>query len=254
MKLKLDDKGLPVIQDGKPVYIMDDGKEVAFDAPHSVATISRLNAESKGHRERAEKAEGVAKVFEGLDADAAREALKTIKNLSDKKLVDAGDVERVKLEAIKATEQKYAPIVQERDKLQAALNDEMIGGRFSRSKFIGEKLVIPADIAQARFSKNFKIEDGRVVAIDASGNPLYSRARPGEKAEFEEALEMIVDGYSQKDAILKAKSKGGSGAPASGGNNGDGGKKSITRKDFESLDPASRSSKIREGFAVVDGA
>lgn len=32
MKLKLDENGYVVVQDGKPVYVHDDGKEVAFDA------------------------------------------------------------------------------------------------------------------------------------------------------------------------------------------------------------------------------
>lgn len=32
MKLKLDDNGNAVLQDGKPVYVHDDGKEIAFDA------------------------------------------------------------------------------------------------------------------------------------------------------------------------------------------------------------------------------
>ena len=51
MKLKLDANGNVVLQDGKPVYIKDDGTEIAFDAAGTVATISRLNAEAKGHRE-----------------------------------------------------------------------------------------------------------------------------------------------------------------------------------------------------------
>lgn len=71
MKLKLDENGNAVLQDGKPVYVHDDGKEVAFDAPGTVATITRLNSEAKGHRERAENAEKAVKAFEGIDDPAA---------------------------------------------------------------------------------------------------------------------------------------------------------------------------------------
>jgi hypothetical protein len=42
MKLKLDDKGQVVVQDGKPVYVADDGKEIVFDYPATLQTISRL--------------------------------------------------------------------------------------------------------------------------------------------------------------------------------------------------------------------
>ena len=67
MKLKLDENGHVVVQDGKPVYVHDDGKEVAFDALQTVATITRLNGEAKTHREAKEQFEAQAKAFEGLD-------------------------------------------------------------------------------------------------------------------------------------------------------------------------------------------
>jgi hypothetical protein len=105
MKLKLDAEGHAVLQDGKPVYVHDDGKELSFDAPATVSTISRLNGEAKSHRERAETAEGKLKAFEGIeDPAAAKKAMATVKNLDDKKLVDAGEVEKVKNEAIAAVE------------------------------------------------------------------------------------------------------------------------------------------------------
>ena len=72
MKLKLDDKGSVVVQDGKPVYVADDGKEVVFDYPATLQTISRLNGEAKSHRERAEAAEAKYRPFEGIkDAEKA---------------------------------------------------------------------------------------------------------------------------------------------------------------------------------------
>ncbi|MUS05525.1 hypothetical protein DIP89_20780, partial [Acinetobacter baumannii] len=105
--------------------------------PHSVATIARLNNEVKTHREAKEAAEKALKAFEGIeDPAAAKKALQTIQNLDDKKLVDAGEVEKVKAEAIKAVEEKYAPIVEQRDALEASLHKELIGGGFARSKYI----------------------------------------------------------------------------------------------------------------------
>ena len=38
MKLKIDEQGHAVLQDGKPVYVKDDGAEVAFDVTGTVAT------------------------------------------------------------------------------------------------------------------------------------------------------------------------------------------------------------------------
>lgn len=252
MKLKTfthDGKTYAEIQDGKPVYITDDGKEVAFDAPGTSATISRLNAEAKGHREAKEAAEAALKVFEGLDATAAKDALAKIKNLDDKKLIDSGEVEKVKAEAIKATEEKYAPVVEENKSLKGLLDNEMIGGAFSRSKFAADKLAIPSDFVQARFGANFRREDGKVVGYDQAGNKLYSKARPGELADFDEALELLVDAYPQKASILKGNGhSGGGGKPG----NGQPGTKTITRAEYDQLTPPAQAAKVREGFTVTE--
>ena len=202
-----------------PLYIHDDGKEVAHDAPQTVATISRLNGEAKTNRERYETAETSLKAFEGIDdPTAAKKAMETLKNFDDKKLVDAGEIEKVKAEAIKAVEDKYAPIVQERDAFQSQLHNELIGGGFARSKFIQDNIAVPADMIQATFGKNFQIEGGKVVAVGADGQKIYSRARPGEVADFDEALETLVGGYQHKDSILKGNQSGGGGFQNNGGN------------------------------------
>ena len=217
MKLKLDDKGNAVLQDGKPVYVHDDGRDVAIDVPATVARIGALNGEAKGHRERAESAEAKLKTYEGItDPAAAIKALTTVKNLDDKKLVDAGEVEKVKQEAIKAVEEKYSPIVKERDTLQQQLVTEKIGGSFARSKFIADKMAIPADLVESRFGAAFKIEDGKVVAYDGNGSKVYSRSKPGELADFEESLELLVDAYPHKAHILKSSGASGGGATDGG--------------------------------------
>lgn len=240
MKLKLDENGNVVVVDGKPVYVHDDGKEIPFDAAGTVATISRLNGEAKGHRERADKAESALKGFEGItDPKEALKALDTIKNLDAKKLVDAGEVEKVKSEAIKALEDKYAPILKERDELHNALITEKVGGSFARSKFIAERLVLPPDLAQKSFGDAFKVEGSDVVAYDKSGNKLYSRQKPGELAGFDEALEILIEQYPNRDHILKGSGATGGGAQGGGGA---GGKRTVTRAQFDALSPVEQAS------------
>lgn len=255
MKLKLDDQGHVVVQDGKPVYVHEDGKEVAFDAPGTVSTISRLNGEAKSNRERAEAAEQALKGFEGItDPAAALKALSTVKNLDDKRLVDAGEVEKVKAEAIKAIEDRYAPMVKENETLKGQLNSHLIGGAFASSKFIAEKFAAegPAgvEIARALFGNSLKVEDGKVVGYDAQGNKLYSRARPGELASAEEAIELLVDSYPHKNSILKGSGANGGGAGHGGGNGG--GKKTMSREQFNAADPASRAQFMREGGTLTE--
>lgn len=253
MPFKYDADGHIVLQEVNgqklPVFVTADGKESPFDGDGTVATISRLNGEAKGHRERAEKAETTLKAFEGItDPDAAIKALNTVKNLDDKRLVDAGEVEKVKNQAIQSIRAEYEPVVKERDSLKTALFDEKIGGAFARSKFIGEKVAIPADFVQASFGKHFQIEDGKIVAKDANGNQLFSRTRHGEPADFEEALSILVESHPQRDSILKGSGASGGGAQGGGGG---GGKRTVTRAQFNALDPADQAKTARDPNVMI---
>ncbi|MGH8388170.1 MAG: DUF6651 domain-containing protein [Pseudomonas sp.] len=220
MKLKLDENGHVVVQEGKPVYVHDDGKEVAFDASSTVSTITRLNAEAKSHRERAEAAEKSLKGFDGIaDPAAARNALDVVSKLDQKKLVDAGEIDTVRNEISKAFQTQLDEMTGKAQTFEQQLYAEKIGGSFARSKYIGEKLAVPADMVQATFGQNLKIEDGKVVAYDAQGQKIFSRARPGELADFDEAIETLVSQYPHRDHILKSSNANGGGAPNGGGGN-----------------------------------
>ena len=262
MKLKLDAENHVVVQDGKPVYVHDDGKEVAFDAPMTIATISRLNGEAKGHREAKEAAESRLKAFEGIDdAEAARKALDTVKNLKEGDLVTAGKVQEIKEAAAraakeqveaaaKASGERIKELETNNSKLTGDLYKLQVGGSFKGSKFIADKIAVPADMVEAMFGNRFKVEDGKIVGYDAAGNKLYSRAKPGELADFDEALETIVDSYSHRESILKGTGNSGSGARDSNG--GIGGGKTVSRKEFEAMDPASRAKSMADGVKLVD--
>lgn len=251
MKLKLDDSNNAVVVEGKPVYVHDDGKEIPFDAVSTVATIGKLNGEAKSHRERAEAAESKLKEFEPItDVKSAMKALEIVKNLDDKKLVDAGEVEKVRAEAIKAVEDKYMPILAERDKFRDDLYAEKVGGNFARSQFITDKLIIPADLAQARFGNSFKVEDGQVVAYGADGQKVFSRVNPGQIASFDEALEVLVSNYTHKDSIMKGSNGAGAGSQGSGG--AAGGAKTLNRQAFDALDSTAKSSFFESGGKLTD--
>ena len=263
MKLKLDDKGHVVtVGEGdakQPVYVYDDGKEVPFDVPGTVARISALNNEAKTHRESKEQMEAKIRAYIDAGVDdpiAASEALKTVANYKDKQLVDAGKVEEVRAAATRAMDermqqqaqahaQKLNELTSELNNSRAMLSNEIIGGSFARSKYIGEKCVAPPDMLQAKFGSQFKIENGKLVAYDAEGTRLYSRVRPGDSnVDFEEAIEIILDSYPNKAAILKGSGSQGSGSTQS--NLGAGGKKRITRSAFESLSPEVRQATLKD--------
>lgn len=200
---------------GMPIYTHEDGNDIPFDAVGTVATISRLNGEAKQHREGKQAAELKLRAYAGIsDPEAAIRALDTMSKVDQKKLIDAGEVDRVRDEIGKAFQSQLSEANERTAALEHQLYSEKIGGSFARSKFISDRLAIPADMVQASFGKNFKIEDGGIVPYDSHGQKIYSRSRPGEVADFDEGLELMIDNYAYKDNILKAPQQSGGGTQA----------------------------------------
>ena len=242
MKLKLDEAGHAVLQDGKPIYIHDDGKEVPFDAAGTVATITRINGEAKSHRERADAAEKALKGFEGIaDPAAAIKALQTVANLDDKKLIDAGEAQRVRDDITKGFTDKLDAETKRANGLEASWSKSEIRRAFASSQFIKDKSAIPADFMLAALADRVKFDGGKITVYDVAGNKMLSRAKPGEDASFDEAIEMVVDGHPQRDTILKGNTNGGGGA------------KTISRAQFDAMtDPGAKAALMKDGISLTE--
>lgn len=254
MKLKtltIDGKTYAEVDGDKPIYTDDAGKDVAFDAPGTVATISRLNGEAKGHREAKEAAEAKLKTFEGVDPAAARDAMDKLSKIDAKKLVEAGDMDAAIAAAIKPYTEKLSAAEQREQEMTTTLHKSLIGNGFGQSKFAAEKLT-PAgvDLLRTMFADRMKVEGGQVVGYDQNGQKLYSKARPGELASFDEVVESLVDSYPHKDHILKGVG-GGSGAQHNNGGGSSGGK-TKTLEDFNAMSPKDRAAFMAKGGAVAD--
>lgn len=234
-----------------PVFVHPDGKKAPFDGDATIGTISRLNGEAKAHRLAFEGAETKLKAFDGIaDPAAALKALNTVKGLDEKSLIAAGARDEAVAQAVKSVRAEFEPVVAKAATLEQQLYAEKIGGAFARSKFIADKVAIPSDMVQAAFGGRFKVENGKTVAVDANGQPIFSRTRHGEPADFEEALEILVDAYPHKASILKGSGASGGGAGGSGGSGGSGGK-TISRAQLEAMPPESRGAALK-GVTLVD--
>lgn len=83
-----------------------------------------------------------------------------LSKIDQKKLLDAGQVDQVKAEITKNFQQQLDEEKQRSQMLEKQLYDSMIGGSFAGSKYIADKIAIPADLLQARFGQAFKVEEG----------------------------------------------------------------------------------------------
>jgi hypothetical protein len=233
-KLKTTPEGAPVVKDGLPMFVDPNGADAVFDPNVLQQKLLEVNAESKERREALAALKQKYATFDGIEDLAAyrteaEEALKLKKNLKDKDLVEAGRVEEVKAELKKAAAEaetrlkdqaarQVAELLEKIQKKDGQIRRLVISNLFGTSRFFSGKepvTTLPPDIAEAHFGERFQVREdpltGRpvCVALDAKGEPMLSRTRIGEIATFDEAVEMLIDGYAQKQMIVRQQ--GGSG-------------------------------------------
>jgi len=253
---KVDDDGKLELKDGNPIYVDASGRETVVASD----TITSLNAEARQHREAAGKAIEKLKNYEVdgklIDPELARKAMDTVKNIDAKKLIDAGEVEKVR-EAVKA---EFTAQLSEKDKALAERDGKIenmeIGGIFKGSTFLREKVALPLDMVESYFKSNFKLDNGKPTAYYKDGNPVMSKepGNIGNPATPDEALRLLIEAHPQKDMLLKADDANGTGNNGAGG--GRGGGRSIKRAEFEKMAPQAQAeiaTKQRAGeIAIVD--
>jgi hypothetical protein len=273
-KLLADGSGIAVDDNKNPIVIDDEKeKEFGLDAISLYSKIPSLQAEAKKYREERDSfknkvevlgdvdpAELIERVnaFHDIDPKAAREALSTVANL------DQLDKEKnIEIEKVKAgVAESYNAKIRDLDNLHlkkvqtleeslsskdAAIRHLLIRGAFDRSEFIRDQTVLPPEIAYNTFGKQFKIDDEngqlKVFALDNKGEKIFSLARPGEYASPDEAIEILINQYPQKDSILRT-SNGGSGAS---GNTLQGAGERAKRAALNALNPVQRLTELRRG-------
>jgi hypothetical protein len=239
MKFKYDEKGNIVTQDGKPVVILDDGKEETYDVLGKISELNQENASRRHDNSNLKK-----------DLDQAKATLasyeelgqpKEIKSKLEKAEKNAPKDEEVRqlresnasLEAqLEATTNQLTESQQDRDRLNGDIDNLTIGSAFSQSKWLSEKTILDPQAARAIFGRHFKAErqeNGEVLVVgyvdphDPQVRPIFSKDpnKGGAKASFDEAIAEIFNVYPYKDNYLK----GGQDRPGSGGpgNRGTGG-------------------------------
>ena len=244
------DGDTPVFQDGNPVWVDGEGKEQVMKRD----TVSNLRNESKTWRTRAEENLTKLKAFDGLDAQAARDAISKLGQIDQKTLIDAGEVDKVRGTIKAEYETKFGELTKENDGLKSKVNSMILDSAFAGSEYIRDNIAIPSEMFRSHFGQFFKVVEGKVEAFDKAGNRIMSDKSVGEYADFEEAVEKLVGGYSQRDSILKAPEHRGSGNQGAGGNRGTG--KTVKRSEFAALPAAKQAelaAKMRAGeIQLVD--
>lgn len=246
-KIKTDpETKAPVMDGSKIVYIDPEGKELPLDPVAMYVKIGDLGKENQRHREAKTAVEEKFSIFSGIDdivkwKEDADKAIATVANFNDKDWMKAEKVDQLKREMGDAYENKLKQAQTSFGEKETALNAViekknaqirtlLVSNKFANSTFFsGEKRktnLLP-DVAEAYFGRHFRVEENdktgdiKVVAYHANGDQILSKMNPGELADFDEAIGIIIDNHPQKDHFLRSTS-GGSGGQGGGGGEGEG--------------------------------
>lgn len=217
MKLKLDDDGNVVVEDGKPVYVDSKGKDIPFDAAAAVAKIKE-QAEALDDLERSSGSE-TKQLKKDLaawqrlgDMADVRKAVKTVAGLSENDL-DAAQLPG-QLSELSAEREALAEQLREAQEAlkakQHEIEDLALDTAFGNSPWIRENAIDAfsqqPNLLRKLYGENFKVENGRVVAVDANGKPLMTvepETNAVRAAKFDEALEQLVGPAFRRSSTSK---------------------------------------------------
>jgi len=245
MAWKKDEDGNLVLSEGNPIYVGNDGQEVVTTGEY----VGKLRGEAAANRNELKKAKEQLSAFDGIDPSAAREAVTKLKDIDLSKMIDASKLDEVRGEVSKSFQGKIDELTKAVGERDQNIHGLLVSNAFKGSQFIKEKTVLPPDVAESFFGKNFKVENGAAVGYNGT-DPIYSHQNPGRLAGVDEALEIMVNSYAGKDNILKGS--GASGSGAQGSNASGQGSKSITRQQFDSKSPQEQASFAKSGGTISD--
>jgi len=242
---KNDDGSLAVGSDGGPVRL-ENGTEVEYSDSKLDGLFSSL---SKANREAAERKRTLRAMEETYaplkEIPDVSEWIRTAtaameKNSGHKKPED----ETAKLK------ESYTHQLSEKQKEVDAITDKyhhaVIASKFAMSPVL-KNTILPPDVAEAYFGKHFTVQDGEVVG--RIGEDIINAPGTITPADFDAALNEIINRYPMKDSILRSGDPG-SGTPPNG--NSAPSVKEITRKQFDSMSHGARKEFFSNGGKVTD--
>lgn len=235
MKLKTDESGnlLTVEKNGTimPILVREGQEDAPLDFAYLISHNKRLSDERDAAIKQSDslksKLEGFSE-FEAYDFDQIKRALDTHTQFEHGELLQAGKLDELKTKIRQSFEDNEARLksthesqLQEKAealksataKFESLLMQNAFNSTNALEGTIFERV---PDTARKNYSDRFRVQDDRVVGLDESGEVIISRSRPGEPAEFDEALTQIIS--SDPNHENYRLSTGASGIGAQSGN------------------------------------
>lgn len=195
--------------------------ELVADKKALLADVMSKKAKLKETNEALAAAQEKLKSYEGVDPKKYAELVKKEQDAEVAAATAAGDFERVKTMMAEQHRQELADKDAQIEALRQAsgsaaktIDALTIGADFSGSKYIAENLTLSPTKARVIYGGHFETKDGKTVGYDKPAgetNRTLLVDSSGEPLSFDKAFEKIVQSDPDKNSVLKANVKPGSG-------------------------------------------
>lgn len=213
----------------------DDSEKITLSAAE-VAALKKAADEATALRKAAEKARKDAekaskdfteaqtklKLYEGIDPEIARKMLADQAAAEEELKLKRGEFEAIRKQMMEKHEAEKKELLDRLtnsdskvERLTQIMENQIVGSHFDTSTFITEETVLTPSKARALYGAHFDVVESAVVGYDkprgeANRAPLVDAS--GKPLPFKEAIKTIIEADPDKDALLRAKAKPGSGS------------------------------------------
>jgi len=249
MPWKRDENDQIVELGGNPVIVYPDGKEAPFDGDATITAINKANGEATERRHQLKdlntalaplKDAGVEfspdKILEFVSGAVKNSEI--VQNFDDKDFVAANKVKEITDKAIANVEQSYkkkindqeilftnkeADYLKKYDQMDKMGRKLLIESEFKSSEFLKKQIPnVPWDFFYNTYEKNFSVEHdnngkANVKAQREDGTDVISLSKPGQFADPQEAIEILINEHPRRDSFMSGFQNGGAGSSQSQG-------------------------------------
>jgi hypothetical protein len=224
-----------------------------FKTLSEIEGLSSALGKERGRADAAEKAlKALQGRYEGYDVEAGKAAIEKVARMTEDQKAREAQWEQ-------NLQQRLGPVQKERDEALARLKDAearydsmLVDRALADSAFIRDKVSkdpIHQSYVREHFRSAFKVEDGRIVAYDQSGQKVFGT--DGQPADVDTALSRFVNALPNGQALLAGSTASGSGASAGTGGM-PAGAKTMKLSHFDALSPAEQMKAVKSGIRIVD--
>lgn len=222
----------------QPLVDFGGGRIEPYDLGRNIAKVGELAAERDTFRTQAEQHAQTVERYKGVDLDKYRKDQEILAKFTDGQVIEAKLVEQQIKDALTGKDTEIGQLKETLASIKADAFSKTVKFHFASPRvqaLLSPAIQHPDDAMSVLGAWFYEDSQGAIRAKDPrNGNIVRSRRNPGEPADFDEAVEIILDQHPRGQSLRAAPTQQGAGSEKGEGGRTDSGF-TITRADAKDM-------------------